>query len=476
LPDGTVYTFGTNVPFAVGETQIYFYNYTIKASDVRPAGTDSVSFDHIINYAKDEGANSAGEPFVDTRAKISRILPPGVSQYYDLPSNGGDGDGEIDLSELVKAVSDFLSDKYPFGVSGLFDKVDLCYYIQEFPDLPSSSTIKAYYDLPGNGGNDNGEIDRSELVHAVLDYLSATGPFGSGGIFNVDHLWAYIIDSICGGRFPIYIQDPNGVTSNISIADPDDVKAYIMDYLYGYYQVKPSEVLVINISVTDNTPEDLTDAAYTDITINVGVMDITTCAVFKSDVGFLPEVPDVSELPIVKPPGIASFSRDVANNTVTVRLYVGDPLLAVVQPGEPRAIYIDIKPASCPNPLNFVSKGVLPVAVLGTEDFDVTIIDPSTILLTVEDVEGGVAPIRWSYEDVATPFIGELCDCHDLNGDGYMDLTLKFDTQAVVTTLGLNDYAGGTIPLTITGKLKEEAGCWPIEGYDCLSVLKTGKK
>jgi hypothetical protein len=93
------------------------------------------------------------------------------------------------------------------------------------------------------------------------------------------------------------------------------------------------------------------------------------------------------------------------------------------------SVDVDIKPGSCPNPLNKKSKGVLPVAVLGTEDFDVTAIDPETIELTLEGVEGGVSPLRWNYEDVATPFEGELCDCHELEGDGILDLTLKFDTQ-----------------------------------------------
>ena len=132
---------------------------------------------------------------------------------------------------------------------------------------------------------------------------------------------------------------------------------------------------------------------------------------------------------------------------------------------------IDVKPGSCPNPLNLKSKGVLPVAVLGTAEFDVTTIDPGTILVN-RSCEGcvGVAPIRWSYEDVATPFIGELCDCHDLNGDGYIDLTLKFDTQELVSNLKLDEAAGETVPLTVTGDLKAENGGTPIEGEDCIRV------
>jgi len=132
-------------------------------------------------------------------------------------------------------------------------------------------------------------------------------------------------------------------------------------------------------------------------------------------------------------------------------------------------VYVDIKPESCPNPLNKNSKGVIPVAILGTEDFDVTTIDPETIRLTLG--EEGVAPLRWNLEDVATPFEGELCDCHDLNGDGYLDLTLKFKTQEVVETLGLCEFNDMTIPFTITGNLMEEAGGTAFIGQDCMWIL-----
>jgi hypothetical protein len=47
-------------------------------------------------------------------------------------------------------------------------------------------------------------------------------------------------------------------------------------------------------------------------------------------------------------------------------------------------VYVDIKPGSCPNPINLKGKGVLPVAICGTEDFDVKTIDPESILLTRE--------------------------------------------------------------------------------------------
>jgi hypothetical protein len=134
---------------------------------------------------------------------------------------------------------------------------------------------------------------------------------------------------------------------------------------------------------------------------------------------------------------------------------------------------VDIKPGSCPNPLNVKSKGVLPVAVLGSELFDVIMIDPATVGLSREGVVGDiVSPLRWTYEDVATPFEGDLCDCHTLGPDGHLDLTLKFDMPELVEKLKLDEVAGETIPLTLTGSLKEEFGGTPIRVEDCISVLQ----
>ncbi|MCK5476298.1 MAG: hypothetical protein KAI55_00085 [Candidatus Aenigmarchaeota archaeon] len=142
-----------------------------------------------------------------------------------------------------------------------------------------------------------------------------------------------------------------------------------------------------------------------------------------------------------------------------------------------KTIYVDIKPSSCPNPINTKKKGVLPVAILGTEEFDITTLDPETIELKLtSESEEGVMPIRWNYEDVATPFEGELCDCHELAGDGYIDMTLKFNAPEVVETLGLTGFQGETIPLTISGTLKEEYGGTQIEGQDCVWVLDDKKK
>jgi hypothetical protein len=123
----------------------------------------------------------------------------------------------------------------------------------------------------------------------------------------------------------------------------------------------------------------------------------------------------------------------------------------------PIPLHVDIKPSSWPNPLHLRDKGVLPVAVYGTEDFDATTIDPETVRLTRDGV--GVAPLRWSWEDV--------------NEDGYPDLSLKFKAQEVIQTLGLDAlHDRDVIPLTLTGNLKAEFGGTPIEGQDIILILE----
>jgi len=113
---------------------------------------------------------------------------------------------------------------------------------------------------------------------------------------------------------------------------------------------------------------------------------------------------------------------------------------------------LDIKPGSCSNPVNARSRGRLPVAIVGGSGFDVTEIDLSTIALVGADDEARVYPVRSSVEDVAAPQIGQACVCSETALDGIDDLVLKFDTQDVVSTLGLDLADGTVVELTIVGR------------------------
>jgi hypothetical protein len=75
---------------------------------------------------------------------------------------------------------------------------------------------------------------------------------------------------------------------------------------------------------------------------------------------------------------------------------------------------VDIKPGSDPNSINLGSKGVVPVAVLTTDDFDAATVDPGTVVFA------GASPVRWTMEDV--------------DGDGNTDLLFHFKMQELSLT------------------------------------------
>ncbi len=113
-------------------------------------------------------------------------------------------------------------------------------------------------------------------------------------------------------------------------------------------------------------------------------------------------------------------------------------------------VAVDIKPRNCPNRLNVRSKGVVKVAILGSDEFDATSVDPSTVRLE------GASPLRWKFRDVATPYEsdnmkGDCKDCTRKGRDGFLDLELKFKKQDIVAALGSVNN-GECRVLNLTGK------------------------
>lgn len=129
----------------------------------------------------------------------------------------------------------------------------------------------------------------------------------------------------------------------------------------------------------------------------------------------------------------------------------------------PLGVSLDIRPEGCPNPINGRTRGVIPVAVLGTADFDVNDIDVASLQLE------GVAPILSGYEDVAEPYTGALCGCTEAGPDGFDDLTLKFRAQDLVGAIAPLEH--GERVLTLTGTLLDGT---EIEGQDCMVTVGGG--
>jgi hypothetical protein len=111
----------------------------------------------------------------------------------------------------------------------------------------------------------------------------------------------------------------------------------------------------------------------------------------------------------------------------------------------PVVVKIDIKPGSDPNSINPKSKGVIPVAILTTEDFDATSVDALS-------VEFG--------PDGATESHGQG-HIEDVDGDGDLDLVLHFRTQE--TGIGCGDSSA-----SVTGRA---FGKQAIEGSDSINTV-----
>jgi len=86
---------------------------------------------------------------------------------------------------------------------------------------------------------------------------------------------------------------------------------------------------------------------------------------------------------------------------------------------------IDIKPGSDVNSINLKSKGVVPVAILTTEDFDAMDADAGSVMFA------GASPIRWHIEDV--------------DGDGDEDMLFHFKTEE------LTDLSSSSTEAVLTG-------------------------
>jgi putative hemolysin len=132
-------------------------------------------------------------------------------------------------------------------------------------------------------------------------------------------------------------------------------------------------------------------------------------------------------------------------------------------------LFVDVKPGSCPNPLNRKDIGVLPVALLGSAMLNVTDIDPASIRLSIEGGTGSLAPIRWHVEDVGTPNPAQGCgECWTVPGDRRPDLVLMFESKAVSMLIGPAFLSEQTLPLKITATLKNGA---VVEGKDCVTEV-----
>ncbi len=153
---------------------------------------------------------------------------------------------------------------------------------------------------------------------------------------------------------------------------------------------------------------------------------------------------DGLDLPLSLPPagaplplGIFSFFNVVTGGNASILTTDVDVREAV------QSVDIDIKPGSDPNGINPRSKGVIPVAVLGSASFDATQVDSSTVVFGPDET----SPVHDGHVE-------------DVNGDFFDDMVFHFTTQETGIACGDTDA-------TLTG---ETFGGDSITGTDAVKT------
>ena len=111
----------------------------------------------------------------------------------------------------------------------------------------------------------------------------------------------------------------------------------------------------------------------------------------------------------------------------------GDP---TGEPGTPvlvcKLVEIDIKPGGYPNAINLGSQGLIPVAILSSEEFDATTVNPDTV-----ELAGANVAVRGKGNKY-------MAHKEDVNGDGLVDLVI----QAGTANLDPDSFQDGSAILT----------------------------
>lgn len=145
-----------------------------------------------------------------------------------------------------------------------------------------------------------------------------------------------------------------------------------------------------------------------------------------------------------------------AEGPITLSCWSGDGEVYTSVTSVP--VSVDIKPGSYPNCLNINGHGVIPVAILGSANFDVTQVDPSTLQFGGLDVRvrGKNGTPQCSIEDVS----GDFSSPEGLP-DEYDHLVCQFVDDSAT-------WSPDTGTASLTGELFDHT---PIEGSDSICMV-----
>ena len=353
-------------------------------------------------------------PAISTGVMLTDTLPPGVAFVSATPSQGscGESGGTVTCNLLSLASGNVATST-----------------IEVIPSIMvvSSSTPASITNTASVSGNETDLNPANDTATETTTFTDDFNDFGFGG--TTSGTITAIGDQI------LTIQDESS---------PDGVRI-TADALGG-----PAAAVVSvcgGASTLTFTAGDVLVVTCSSVTIEVisGTVEI----VFESTGG---------NTVTTSLTGGNSLTVDPTSATITAPATNPDPVVVIVDgteitldPGESVTVTetesgdveIDIKPGSDTNPINLKSEGVIPVAILGAADFDVTTVDVDSLLFGPD----GASPAHNGHLE-------------DVNGDGFIDLLAHFRTQAT-------GIAAGDTQACLTGTADEV----DIEGCDVVRTV-----
>jgi hypothetical protein len=303
----------------------------------------------------------------------------------------------------------------PSGVS--YDGASL--YVSELSGLrtifklnPQTGAVLGSFLAPSPTGLD-GRGSPSDMVFDATTghlFVSDIGNFGAGKVYEIDTAGTVIFSSFT-------IPFRGGAIAS------DGANLYVADFDSGKVLVTDHSGNVSNAFSTSLRPAGMVFDPHSNLLwviseFNKKVSQITTKGnLIRSCDG--PRNPGIQGLGAVTLVNSMLYIAEVSDPdpfsppNIPGTIYIVDPYTLRCEPPLFLTIVLDVKPHSFPNPVNPKSRGVIPAAILTTNSFDATTVDPATVWFGVTGTE--INASHWALEDV--------------NEDGRQDLVLQFRTQ-----------------------------------------------
>ncbi|MCH8053383.1 MAG: hypothetical protein IH895_04930, partial [Planctomycetes bacterium] len=283
----------------------------------------------------------------------------------------------------------------------------------------------------------NGDIFAIDDESMDPDLITTVDTVGCGGFTDIE-----LAPDISDNVYAMYSRFTGGTTTNLLfVLDPNDDLALLGAFNYS-----------VSMNTTREIAFDVDGNLYT--SQFPGAIDVIL------DAASLGSLADNVSTDWYTSSTFASFSGiDVALGCPTERTLI-------------------VKQGACPAPVNPNSNGVIPMLLVGDEDFDVNNVDLASLELRRCDGAGEAAtPLadHTEVDDLNHPFAGEVgcgeCACNDnQESDGISDLKLKFRTDTTLAALGLT-ASGGVTTVELTGSMLDGS---TFVARDCVVVVPPG--